>query len=144
MNKFTLLTSLLLALFVFTKSAEAKLLPQASSGQKRVSSAKNSGTGIGVSPAFRADRRALVVYFSNLQNANSVSYTLTYNTGEQEEGAIGTLNLSNPSNNSAELLFGTCSKNVCRYHTNISNMKLEISYTSKSGNKYVRRYRMKV
>lgn len=131
----------LLSLFFLTTVADAKVLPQAkkSSPSKVIKSA-----GISVSPRIRADRRALNVNFSNLQNASAVSYALTYNTGTQPEGAMGALNLSGGSSQTQELLFGTCSKNVCRYHTGIKNAKLEVSYTLKSGKKYLKRYRIKV
>ncbi len=143
MNRLVFFVTFLFSVLFFTPTVQAKMLPQATKGAGKPKTAAVS-SGISVYPKFRADRRALEVSFGNLQNAKSVSYALTYNTSEQEEGAIGTLNLSNPANNSAELLFGTCSKNVCRYHTGISNMKLEVSYTSKSGSKYTRRYKMRV
>ena len=142
MNRFLILFAVV-SLFLFTQTAEAKVLPQAVKSSGAV--IKNSGnTGINVSPKLRADRRALTIYFSNLQNASAVSYTLTYDTNEQQEGAIGSLALGKSSNASQELLFGTCSKNVCRYHSGISNMRLEVSYTSKLGKKYIKRYKIKV
>ena len=142
MNRFFILFAVV-SLFLFTQTAEAKVLPQAVKSSGVVS--KNSGgTGINVSPRLRADRKALIVYFSNLQNASAVSYTLTYDTSEQQEGAIGSLTLGKSSSASQELLFGTCSKNVCRYHTGISNVRLEVSYTTKSGKKYLKKYRIKV
>lgn len=136
----------LLALFsflLFTKSIEAKVLPQAKKSGK-TAIVKSSGSTIGVFPKMRGDRRALLVSFSNLQNASAVSYFLIYKTGLQQEGAGGTLNLSGGSSQSAELLFGTCSKQVCRYHTGIKDAKLEVNYTSKSGKKYLKRYKIKV
>ncbi len=140
MKNLSILAFILLSLFIFAKSAEAKVLPQA----VKSSPAKNTvGTGINVSPRLRVDKRALIVYFSNLQNAKSVSYALTYNTSTQPEGAIGSLNLGR-SSASQELLFGTCSKNVCRYHTGVNNARLEVSYTTKSGKKYLKRYKIKV
>lgn len=126
--------------FIFTQDVQAKVLPQA----KKAVGKTSTGTSIGVSPRLRADRRALLVNFSNLQNAKSVSYSLTYKTSVQEEGALGSLNLSGLTNTSSELLFGTCSKNVCKYHTNISNGKLEVSYTSQTGKKYLKRFKIKV
>lgn len=145
MGKFLISFLILMSVFVFTKNAQAKLLPQAKKGAlKKLTTSKRVGTGISVYPKLRVDKRALIVNFANLQNATNVSYALTYQTSEQQEGALGALNLSNPSNNSAELLFGTCSKNVCRYHRGISNMRLEVSYTTKSGNKYLKRFRLKV
>lgn len=153
MKSLSILLIILLSLFFFAENIEAKVLPQATKSTQKQTVVKTNGTGISVYPKLRADRRALIVNFANLQNATSVSYTLTYKqslrsddlrTAVQEEGAIGTLNLGGSSNASQELLFGTCSKNVCRYHTNISNARLEVSYTSKSGKKYVKRYRIKV
>lgn len=133
---------LLIALFIFAKNAEAKVLPQAQKAVQKSGSVKSSG--IGVSPVLRSDRRALNVYFSNLQNATSVSYFLTYNTSVQQEGAGGALTLGSSSTQTAELLFGTCSKGVCRYHTGIKNAKLEVSYTLKSGKKYIKRFKIKI
>ena len=126
-----------------SSKAEAKLLPQAKGSAKQVTSSRTGGSGITVTPRLRSDRRALIVSFSNLQNAKSVTYQLTYLTNGQQEGAGGTIS---GAGNSTErtLLFGTCSKDVCRYHSNISNMKLEISYTSTSGKKYLKRYRVKI
>lgn len=131
----------ILTLFFFTNTAHAKTLPQAKKASSKVTTVKSAG--IFVTPRIRADRKAVTVYFSNLQNAKNVSYALTYNTAQQQEGAMGALNL-NSSNQPQELLFGTCSKNVCRYHTGIKDAKLEVSYALKSGKKYLKRYRIKV
>ena len=128
-----------------TKDVEAKVLPQAQKSVQKPAVVKNSiGAGIGVSPKLRSDRRALIVYFSNLQNATAISYLLTYTTNGQEEGARGDLNLKGLSTTTSELLFGTCSKNVCRYHTNIKDARLEVTYASKAGKKYLKRYKIKV
>ena len=143
------LLTLALALFLvstFTSTAEAKVLPQAakSAPKAAVKTAPSTTGGIGVSPRLRKDRRALNVYFSNLQNAKVVSYLLTYKTSSQQEGAGGSLNLTGGSTQNAELLLGTCSKNVCRYHTGIKDARLEVSYTSVSGKKYLKKYKIKV
>ena len=130
-----------MVLLTTIKTVEAKVLPQyKKSVQKSTTSAKVSG--IGVYPRLRSDRRALIVNFTNLQNASAVSYFLTYKTGVQDEGAMGALTLGGASNSTNELLFGTCSKNVCRYHANIKDARLEVSYTLKSGNKYLRKYKI--
>lgn len=137
--------SLLIAALLFTSftpNVEAKVLPQAKKGGVAVKS--GPVTTIGVFPRLRADRRALNVNFTNLQNASAVSYFLTYKTDVQQEGAMGALNLNGASSQTNELLFGTCSKNVCRYHTGIKDARLEISYTSKSGKKYLKKYKIKV
>lgn len=136
---------ILFSLIFFAQSAEAKVLPQARGSVQKSTSVKNAtGAGINVSPRLRVDRRALIVNFSNLQNALSVSYSLTYKTSTQEEGAIGSLPLGGSSSATSELLFGTCSKNVCKYHTGIKDAKLEVTYTTRSGKKYLKRYKIKV
>ncbi|OGE25680.1 hypothetical protein A3C26_01820 [Candidatus Daviesbacteria bacterium RIFCSPHIGHO2_02_FULL_39_12] len=145
MNKCLVLLITLFSLFLFVSKAEAKTLPQAlKAGQKTTVVRKNVGAGINVSVKLRADRRAVIVYFSNLQNASLVSYFLTYKTDVQEEGAMGGIKLTGSSTASQELLFGTCSNNVCRYHTGIKIARLEVSYTAKSGKKYLKKYKIKV
>ncbi len=143
MKLFSFLIFTLFTIFLLVKEADAKVLPQAQKSGQKTGLQSSGGTGIGVSPRLRADRRALIVYFSSLQNASSVSYLLTYKTSTQNEGVQGSLNLG-PSSATQELLFGTCSRNVCRYHTGIKDVKLEVSYTSKSGKKYIKRYKIKV
>ncbi len=44
----------------------------------------------------------------------------------------------------AELLFGTCSAGVCRLHSGIKNARLEVSYTSVNGKKYLKKFKIKV
>lgn len=144
MKKITVFIVSIFFLFLFTETVQAKVLPQ-SAKQTKVTVGKGTlGAGISVSPRLRADRKALNVRFSNLQNATSVSYQLIYKTSTQDEGAMGGLNLKGSSSQSVELLFGTCSKNVCRYHTGIHDARLEVSYTSKSGKKYLKKYKIKI
>ena len=133
----------LLGFSVYVRDAEAKTLPQISKGSVKSSVSRSAGTTISVFPKLRLDRRALLVNFSNLQNALSVSYMLIYKTSEQEEAASGALNLGGTASTS-ELLFGTCSKNVCRYHTGIHDARLEVSYTSKNGKKYLKKFKIRV
>lgn len=142
MARFLIILFLIPFLFLTAQKVEAKVLPQAKSGSK--TSFKNLATsGIIVSPRLRGDKKALNIFFNNLQNASSGSYLLTYKTASQDEGAMGTLN-SKTASTSVELLFGTCSKNVCRYHTGIHDAKLEVSYTTQMGKKYIKKYKMKI
>lgn len=138
-------TLCLLTLMVLTSrpTHAVKILPQAKGSGKQVTSARPTGSGITVSPRLRGDRKGLLVSFGNLQNAGSVSYQLIYNTSGQQEGAGGSI-ASSGNAASRELLFGTCSKDVCRYHINITNMRFEVTYTATSGKKYLKRYRIKV
>ena len=130
---------LLLSLFLFASSVEAKLLPRFSSP------ARSSGGGgsLVVSPKLRGDRRALNVYFGNLSKARSVSYILTYRGNDSDQGAMGSVDVAS-GNTTRELLFGTCSTSVCTYHQGISNMRLEVTIELTSGKKIVKRYRVKV
>ena len=131
------------SLFIFTKNAQAKVLPQAQRSGL-TTTIRNSGGGIGISAWLRGDRKALIINFTNLQNVTAVSYLLTYKTSTQDEGVQGVLNLSGAGSTTTELLFGTCSKNVCRYHIGIKDAHLEVTYTTKAGKKYIKRFRIRV
>lgn len=139
-----LLFAAVLGFTVFAQETDAKLLPQSAKTAVKQTSGRSAGTTISVSPKLRPDRKALNVNFSNLQNAKSVSYMLVYRQNGQEEAAMGALNLTGGAIDKAELLFGTCSKNVCRYHINIRDARLEVSYTSKLGKKYLKKFKIKV
>ena len=127
-------------LFVVSIQVEAKVLPRfRGAGGRGV-----AGSGIGVFAYLRADRLAMVVNFSNLNKANSVNYTLSYQTNGKEEGVGGAVDLSGGSSASRELLFGTCSAGVCRYHTGLSNMKMEVTSELSSGKKTLKRFRVRI
>lgn len=119
------------------------MLPQAQKATVKAKTA-NTGGGIGVSVRLRGDKKALLVSFSNLQNATAVSYILTYQTRGQQEGAGGSVRPSEGNTATRELLFGTCSKNVCTYHPSIANMKFEVTTELKSGKKSIKRYKIRV
>lgn len=142
MRKFLLFLSFVILLVSLAKlTLAAKVLPQASRVGKPA--VQTVSSGITVSPRLRADRNALLVNFGNLQNATIISYTLVYNASGQEEGAGGTIS-SLENSATRELLFGTCSGSVCRYHTNIKDMRFEVTSQLKSGKKTIKRYRIKV
>ena len=129
---------------VFAQSAQAKVLPRFQTGTKSVSSVKTTSGRVGVSVKFRGDRHAILVNFSNLTAAKSVSYTLSYQTNGKNEGVAGTIRPQGTGAMQRELLFGTCSSGVCRYHSNITNAKLEVTSTLNSGQKVIKRFRLKV
>ena len=128
-----------LSLFFFVLPASAKVLPRFSSVPG--SSATSS---FFISPKLRGDRKALNVYFGNLSRVKSVSYVFTYQGNGSEQGVMGSIDPSTGNNANRVLLFGTCSTNVCTYHSNISNAKLEVTVEQLSGKKTVKRYRVKV
>ncbi len=128
--------------FFFTGDVEAKLLPRFTNINKSVRQRVVS-SGLVVSPKLRSDRRAIVLTLSNLQKVKNVTYTLMYQTDGVDQGVGGTLDSSSGSSVTRELLFGTCS-DVCRYHSNITNMKLEIVSELPNGRQTLKRYRIKV
>jgi hypothetical protein len=93
---------------------------------------------------FRSDRRALNISFFNLQTASSTSYELTYFGNNLDQGVVGSANASEGNSTTRLLLFGTCSKNVCTYHQNISGMQLVITSKLNNGKTLIKRYKIKV
>ena len=128
-------------LFLSADLANAKLLPRFRSAPKK---STGVSSGVVVSPRLRSDRKALNVFFNNLNKAKNVTYTLIYQTGGKDEGISGSIESSSGNSTTRELLFGTCSAGVCRYHANISNMKLEIITELPSGKRLLRRFRNRV
>lgn len=136
--------TILLLLFLLTPpDAFAKALPQARGGAKQTA-VRPAGNNVAVSPRLRRDKHALNIYFSNLQKATGASYTLTYQTQGRQEGAGGSIRQEEGNSTTRELLFGTCSKNVCTYHQGIKNMKLEVTGQLKSGRNFTKRFRIRV
>ena len=125
---------------VFQNPVEARLLPRFQGGAPVK---KSVPSGVGISVRLRGDRKALLVSFSNLAKAKNVSYMLIYKTNGKDEGAGGSVN-SSSSSATRELLFGTCSSGVCRYHTGITDMRLEVTTELTSGRKTMRRFRIRV
>ena len=123
--------------FLFANDVEAKFLPRFA-GQRIVSS------GLVVYPKLRPDRLALIFTLSNLQKINNVSYPLMYQTNGKDEGVSGTIDSSSGLSVTRELLFGTCSAGVCRYHPNITGMKLEIVSELSNGKQTLRRYKIRI
>ncbi|OGK24415.1 hypothetical protein A2954_02890 [Candidatus Roizmanbacteria bacterium RIFCSPLOWO2_01_FULL_37_12] len=135
---------IIILLFLFlaktTQVVEAKLLPRF-----RTVSKKGVGfsSGVVVSPRLRPDRKALNVFFNNLSKAKNITYTLIYQTDGKDEGISGSIDSSSGNSTTRELLFGTCSAGVCRYHTNLSGMKLEIETTLLNGKKTLKRFKIR-
>ncbi|MFH0773514.1 MAG: hypothetical protein V1922_04350 [bacterium] len=130
-----------LSLFFFALSVDAKVLP------RFTGTAKGGGvysSSFVVSPKLRGDRRAVIIYFGGLSKVANVSYVLTYQGNGMDQGAVGSVDSSEGSTASRELLFGTCSTSVCTYQSNISNAKLEVTVAQLSGKKTLKKYRIKV
>lgn len=141
MNKRVAIFSFLALLVFFSAgSVEAKLLPRFRSAR----GGAGGYSGVGVSVRFRPDRTGLLVSFSNLSAASSVTYTLIYRSDGVDQGVSGSLNESAGNFVTRELLFATCSSGVCRYHGGLSNMRVEVSSSLKNGKHVTRRFRIKI
>ena len=143
MNKLLILT-ITAALFTFTPSpalAARKRTPKVR--QKTPTAITYSASqGVGSKVRFRPDRRALLINFSGFNNILSGNYELTYTADGIPQGAGGSIILGDSGTKT--LLFGTCSGGVCKYHSNITNAKLKITSITKSGQKIIKPYRIKV
>ncbi len=138
--------SILISFFIImpARTHAAKILPRfQSSGGKVAPKKASGGNSVYSSVRLRGDRKALNVSFSNLGAARDITYILTYQTNGKDEGVSGSVDASGGSA-TRELLFGTCSSGVCRYHSGIANMRLEVSGELTSGKKFVRRYKIRV
>lgn len=143
MAKKTTILLLITTLFLSVVGiSEAKVLPRFSKSTAVPATAVRN-SNISIYPRLRGDRRALVVTFSNSSLANSVNFTLVYQTNGKDEGASGSVDVSQGTV-TREVLFGTCSSGVCRYHPNISNARFEVVTELKNGKKSVKRYKIKV
>lgn len=146
--KSQVISSILLCLMVFgffnASFVYAKKLPSKSAKKTTKQAPKRGGSGVVVSAKLRSDRKAVNVYFANLNLAQSVSYTLSYQTDGKQEGVGGSIDPKGVYSTSRELVFGTASGGVYRYHSNISGAKLEIITNLKSGKKSIKRFKIKV
>lgn len=97
-----------------------------------------------VTPRLRADRGALLINFSGLSLAKSVTYELTYLGSGQEQGVFGSVDPTTAgSSTSRSLYFGTCSHNVCNPHTGVKDARLTVVVKTTAGKTITKRYRIK-
>ena len=101
-----------------------------------------SPDAIGLSVAFRADKKAMKFTVGNADGINSIEYQISYTKnvkGEDvPEGLIGTVDM-NPGDKTASIgyrEFGTCSSGVCRYDTVVSPVKLTLKVVKSDGKVY--------
>lgn len=122
----------------------AKISPSAT--PKSSPSTQADEKGVTVSTVFRSDNRALLVDFSanSFNSISQIYYNLNYDTDEPgkirgTEGKIIptsdqiTGSIKNKPYIRRELVFGVCSKNLCRYDANPRNFKLTVITTKTSG-----------
>lgn len=128
-----------LFVFLLPNVTDGKVLPR-----YRGVAPQTRSSGVVISPRLRSDRQAILLYVGNVASTSSVVYTLTYETNGKQEGAYGSIDSSAGNAVTRELLFGTCSNGVCRYHQNLANMKLEVTAEYLNGKRVTRRYRVRI
>ena len=145
MKKILFLLSLLLALSLSPETVFA--------AKKRVwkQSVKPAVVTIAMpsySVKIRSDRRALNITFNNLNTVDftvsGVEYELTYLGNDIEQGVVGSIKADEGNSTTRQLLFGTCSKNVCTYHRNIKDARLKITCKLKNGKTLIKKYLIKI
>lgn len=136
---------LLFALLQPQEARAKRLLPRAqpTSPSTGTATPRIASRGVNISVKFRADRRAIVATFSNLNIASSVSYQLTYTARGVPQGAGGTVSTGDDPT-TRTLLFGTCSGGVCRYDTGITGARFQVTTTLPNGLKIVKPFRLRV
>jgi len=92
--------------------------------------------------ALRSDRQALEAVLGDVAKAKSVTYRLTYTADGISQGIDGTYEAASGSAQ-RELVFGTCSKGVCAYNQNITDMVLELRTLLLSGKTLVQKFSIK-
>lgn len=125
---------------LFLSPVEARLLPRF----QNVKRGSGGSSGPYVLARLRSDRLALIVTFGGLQKTTGATYTLMYQTNGIDQGVSGSLDSSAGNTVKRELLFGTCSSGVCRYHGAITNMKLEVNLELPNGKHLIKRFRIRV
>lgn len=138
------LTSTLLLFYSFTLSPiHAKKKIVRSKPATTVSTKTAAGNRLIITPKLRSDKKALNVTFSNLGVVSSFSYELTYTTNGIPQGVAGTVTPTRENSTQRQFLFGTCSRNVCRYNTGIKEMKLVVTSQLNSGQKVRKTFTIK-
>lgn len=146
MKKPILLIFLIISFFGLTfpkKALARRRLPRAAPIKKSGGAPVRSSRGVTVRVRFRGDRRAIIVDFSNLGIAASVSYNLSYTTRGTTQGAGGEIGTAEDPT-TREIIFGTCSHGVCRYDSGITKARFLVTTRLKNGVKVVKPFRLKV
>ena len=134
-----LILALAVLCFLFPKDvlAAKKFVKKTSSGTKKYTSS------IPAIVKYRADKRAIFLSFTNFSNIKSASYSFTYNTNGNPQGAGGTITAENNPGAQRELLFGTCSTAVCTYHYNLTGARLVVTAKYANGKTASKVFRIK-
>ena len=110
---------------------------------KKKAGAKTITRSIPAVVRYRPDRLAILLSFANFNGIESVAYSFTYDTNGIPQGAGGVVTTNNNPTQVRELLFGTCSTNVCTYHYNLSKARLVLTAKYTNGKTAGKAYRIK-
>lgn len=102
-----------------------------------------TATGIPAIVSYRPDHLGLNLSFGNFNGLDSVTYSFTYSTNGIQQGVGGTITPNNSPSSPRELLFGTCSRSVCRYQYNLSNARLILAARYTNGKTASKTYKIK-
>jgi hypothetical protein len=136
----------ILAAFLLAIASPGEVLAakkRVSRGKAGTTVGKTTTRGVQSSVRFKPNRLGVILTLSGFANITSVSYQLTYTANGVPQGVMGTVQPSSTTE-TRELLFATCSGNVCRYHSNIRNARLVVTSKLKSGVTVRKPYRIKV
>lgn len=85
----------------------------------------------------RSDKRAVTLKIINIPDGTtSIEYEIQYITAKGlPKGAVGRIRVKSgqTSVESEEILFGTCSRNVCRYDEGVTEVDLVLRFNSEDG-----------
>ncbi len=83
------------------------------------------------------------LWFDGLHNVESIEYTLSYKSNGVTQGVSGTIedkSFHNHADISRKIQLATCSTNTCANHKNITDLKLEVSFTYENGKVVTKTY----
>lgn len=87
---------------------------------------------------------SVVLTFINLDKAAKVTYELSYLTNGLSQGVVGSLTPTGKTTDTRDLYFGTCSHGVCTPHWKITNARLCVRTSLKTGGANRKCYRIKM
>ena len=104
----------------------------------------NSSAGsISASAQYIKSKNIVRIFFSNLKGVKKITYILTYQGNGVGQGIEGSFSPGKKTSFSQDLYLGTCSGKVCRSHTNIKNIQLEVTTKYTSGKSSSKTYKVK-
>jgi hypothetical protein len=132
MKRIVSVTTLILLFFFLIKP------PQAFALKKRIRAARAVYSSVKLSRS----THSVIATFYALAGVAKFDYILSYTANGIPQGIVGAF-VSQGSNDSRDLYFGTCSKGVCTPHYGITNASLTITATMTGGATYIKRYVIK-